>query len=164
MCLVRFDPSFVTVRTVVSCMSKAVFPPWPITFICLFMLASYCFVDILEARFLYRVLELFIRWLQKYARPDWLFSCQDRASFSCNDRALLARCPSSMGICVKLDSGHPCYGQLTAVKKGIRGPVSPHCIASSTVQLIAVYLFKFSADQLLVVVDHRLRSTMKKAR
>ena len=93
MCLVRFDPSFVTVRTVVSCMSKAVFPPWPITFICLFMLASSCFVDILEARFLYRVLELFIRWLQKYARPDWLFSCHDRASFSCNDRALLARCP-----------------------------------------------------------------------
>ena len=74
MSLVRFDPSFVTVITVV-------------------MLASSCFVDILEARFLYRVLKLFITWLQKYARPDWLFSCQDRASFSCNDLALLARCP-----------------------------------------------------------------------
>ena len=64
----------------------------------------------------------------------------------------------------KLDSGHPYYAQLAAVIKGIRGPVSPHCIASSTVQLIAVDLFKVSADQLLVLVDHRLRSTMKKAR
>ena len=38
-----------------------------------------------------------------------------------NDRALLARCPKliqSVFLNTKLDSGHPCYGQLTAVKKG----------------------------------------------
>ena len=47
---------------------------------------------------------------------DWLFYC--------NDRALLARCPRHLQSVCELDGGHPyehpCYGQLTAVKKGIR--------------------------------------------
>ena len=36
------------------------------------------------------------------------------ARFSGNDRALLTRCPRH----IQFVSGHPCYGQLTAVKKG----------------------------------------------
>ena len=34
-----------------------------------------------------------------------------------------------------------CYGQLTDVKKGIRCPMSPDCIAGSSVQLIEVKCF-----------------------
>ena len=91
---------------------------------------------------------------------DWLFHC--------NDRALLARCPRHMQSVFELDSGHPyehpCYGQLTAVKKGIRWPVSPDCIVGSIVQLIEVLCFlKLSADQLLVLIDCRLRSIMKRS-
>ena len=37
--------------------------------------------------------------------------------------------------------GHPCYGQLTAVKKSIRSQVAPDCIADSSVQLIEVTCF-----------------------
>ena len=91
---------------------------------------------------------------------DWLFSC--------NVQALLARCPRHMQSVFELDSGHPyehpCYGQLTAVKKGIRWPVSPDCIVGSIVQLIEVLCFlKLSADQLLVLIDCRLRSIMKRS-
>ena len=68
---------------------------------------------------------------------DWLFSC--------NVQALLARCPRHMQSVFELDSGHPCehpcYGQLTAVKKGIYWPVSPGCIVGSIVQLIEVMCF-----------------------
>ena len=38
-------------------------------------------------------LSVFIIWQQSYARSDWLFSCSDWALFSCDDQALLARCP-----------------------------------------------------------------------
>ena len=54
----------------------------------------------------------------QYARSDWLFSC--------NDRALLARCPSYI------------QSAWTGVKKGIRWPVSPECITASRVQLTEV--------------------------
>ena len=88
-------------------------------------------------------------------RTDWLFHC--------NDRALLARCPRHIQYVFELDSGHsyehPCYGQLTAVKKGICWPMSPDCISKTSVQLIEVTcFFKSSADQMLVLIDHRLRS------
>ena len=70
-------------------------------------------------------------------RTDWLFHC--------NDRALLARCPRHIQSVFELDSGHPykhpCYGQLTAVKKSICWPVSLGCIASSIVQLIEATCF-----------------------
>ena len=45
-----------------------------------------------------------------------------RLAVCCNDRALLARCPrhiQSVFLNTKLDSGHPCYGQLTAVKRKV---------------------------------------------
>ena len=58
--------------------------------------------------------------------------------------------------------GHPCYGQLTAVKKSIRSQVAPDCIADSSVQLVEVTcFFKLSAGQLFVLIDRRLRSIMK---
>ena len=55
---------------------------------------------------------------------------------------------------------HPCYGQLTAVRKGYRLSVSHDCIAGSSVKLIEVtcFFFKLSTGQLLVLIDHRLRS------
>ena len=68
---------------------------------------------------------------------DWLFPC--------NVQALLARCPRQMQSVFELDSGHPyehpCYGQLTAVKKSICWPVSSCCIAGSIVQLIEMTCF-----------------------
>ena len=91
MCLVRFDPSFVTVITVVSSMPKAVFPVAYHVHLsvhaCIFLFCRYLGGPVPLQSF------KIIIWLKKYARPDWLFSCQDRASFSCNDRTLLARCP-----------------------------------------------------------------------
>ena len=49
----------------------------------------------------------------------------------------------------KLDIGHPCYDQLTAVKIGIRLPVSHERIVASNVQLTEVTcLLKFSVEQL----------------
>ena len=45
-------------------------------------------------------------------------------------------------------------GQLTAVKKGIRWPVSYDRISGSIVQLTEVlYFLKLSADLLLVLID-----------
>ena len=44
-------------------------------------------------------------------------------------------------ICVKLGIGHPCCDQLTAVKKGIRWPVSHDCIVGSGIQLMEVRKF-----------------------
>ena len=38
----------------------------------------------------------------------------NRARFSHNDRALLTRCPRH----IQFVGGHPCYGELTAVKNG----------------------------------------------
>ena len=43
----------------------------------------------------------------------------------------LARSPRHILLVFKFGIGHPCYGQLTAVKKGIRWPVSHDCIVSS---------------------------------
>ena len=43
----------------------------------------------------------------------------------------LARSPRLILLVSKFGIGHPCYGQLTAVKKGIRWPVSHDCIVSS---------------------------------
>ena len=54
--------------------------------------------------------------------------------FVLNNRALLARCP-------RCPCGHPCYSQLTAVKKGICWPGSPDCITRSSVRLIEVRCF-----------------------
>ena len=55
------------------------------------------------------------------------------------------------------------YGQLTAVKKVICWPVSSDCIAGLSVQLTEVTcLFKLSPGQLLVLIDHRLRSIIKR--
>ena len=64
---------------------------------------------------------------------------------------------------LRLAYGHPWYGRLTAVKKGICRSVSPDCIVGSSVQLIEVtwVSFKPSADQ-LVLIDCRLRSIMKR--
>ena len=46
---------------------------------------------------------------------------------------------------------------------GIHLPVSPECIAVSSVQLIEMTCFlKLSADQLLVITNGRLRSIMKR--
>ena len=39
------------------------------------------------------------------------------ARFSCNDQASLAKVDNAHAICFKVNGGHPCYGQLTAVKK-----------------------------------------------
>ena len=91
---------------------------------------------------------------------SWLL-CKPR--FSCNDQALLARCPKhlqSVFLNKKLDSEHPYYGQLTAVKIGYLLTVSHDCIMGSSIQVIEVTCFlKLSADQLLVIlIDHRLRS------
>ena len=58
--------------------------------------------------------------------------------FSCDDQALLARCPKhlqSVFLNKKLDSGHPYYGQLTAVKKGYLLTVSHDFITGSSIQL-----------------------------
>ena len=66
-------------------------------------------------------------------------------------------------ICVKLDSGAPCYGQLTAVRKGIRCRGSPDCIAGSSVKLIdAACFLKLFTDE-LVLIDDRLRTIMKRS-
>jgi len=64
---------------------------------------------------------------------DWLFSCTDWALFSCDDWALLARCPRHIQT-VFNPYGHQCYGQLTALKRGVRWPGSPECITGPTVQ------------------------------
>ena len=54
-------------------------------------------------------------------------------------------------------------GQLTTVKKGIRWPVSYDRISGSIVQLTEVlYFLKLSADLLLVLIDRRLRSILKR--
>ena len=100
----------------------------------------------------------FLIWLQYYACSDWLFCF-------CNDWALLARCPKhNYTFCVYLDSGHPnghqYYGQLTAVKKDIRWPVSSDCIAASIVQLIV--FFKVIRWPVAGFIDHRLGSIMKR--
>ena len=60
---------------------------------------------------------------------ELLFAAK-RERFSCDDQTLLARCLRYIQCVLKLDSGHPCYGQLTAVKKNIS------CIVGSSVQLI----------------------------
>ena len=121
-------------------------------------------------------LRVFIIWLQWYARSDWLFSC--------NDQALLARCPrhiqsvfNFMIVDILMDIhvmvnwqlskrypltsvtwlyllksypyGHPCYGQLTAVK------------VSADQCHLTVSLNNLYADQLLVLIDRRLRSIIK---
>ena len=55
------------------------------------------------------------------------------------------------------------YGQLTAVKKVICWPVSSDCTACLSVQLTEVTcLLKLSPGQLLVLIDHRLRSIIKR--
>ena len=52
----------------------------------------------------------------------------------------------------KFGIGHPCYGKLTAVQKGIRKPVLHDCIVSSGIQLIEVtYFLKLSAERFLVL-------------
>ena len=91
---------------------------------------------------------------------NWLLY---KPRFSCNDQALLARCSKhlqSVFLNKKLDSGHPYYGQLTAVKKGYPLTMSHDCITGSSIQLIEVTCFlKLSADQLLVIlINCRLRS------
>ena len=87
---------------------------------------------------------------------DWLFSC--------NDRALLAWCPrhilSVFIVNLIVDILMDIY---VMVKMGIHLPVSPECIAGSSVQLIEMTCFlKLSVDQLLVLIDGRLRSIMKR--
>ena len=60
-------------------------------------------------------------------------------------------------ISVELDIGHPCYGQLTPVKKGYMLTGSHGCIVGSGVQLIELtcfFFFKFSPNHLL---SRRLR-------
>ena len=98
-------------------------------------------------------------------RALWLAA--KRALVSCNDRALLARClrrvQSAFNLIVDILMGHSCYCRLTAVKKDIHWPVSHDCIAGSSVQLIEATCFlKLSSDQLLVLIDRRLRSIMKR--
>ena len=62
-----------------------------------------------------------------------------------------------MILCVSL------YGQLTAVKKGIEGPMLPDCIAGSSVQLIEVTRFLLSHPLTSCwFIDHMLRSIMKR--
>ena len=57
-----------------------------------------------------------------------------------------------------LDIGHLSYNQLTAVKIGIRWPVSHECIVVSSVQLTEVTcLLKFSVEQLWFQSECRLR-------
>ena len=89
--IVRFDPSFVSYNGRFLYV-KAVFPVACHVHLsvhaCIFLFCRYLGGPVPLQSF-----KLFIIWRQKYARPDWLFSCQDRASFSCNDRSLLARCP-----------------------------------------------------------------------
>ena len=47
--------------------------------------------------------------------------------------------------------GHPCYGQLTPVKKGVRWPVSRHHIASLSLELIEVTCFlQLTTDRVLI--------------
>ena len=94
-----------------------------------------------------------------FLTPDWLFSCNTitfQKYFWCS-RFSRFDCNSGH------PHGHPCDGQLTAVKNGIRFPVSHDSIASSSVQLIKLKCFlKLPADQLLVLIDRRLRSIMKR--
>ena len=126
------------------------------------MLTVFSFLD---------TLRVFIIWLQGYARSDWLFSC--------NDQALLARCPrhiqsvfnfmivdilmvnwqlskrypltsvTSLYLLKSYPYGHPCSGQLTAVK------------VSADQCHLTVSFNKLYAGQLLVLIDRRLRSIIK---
>ena len=66
-----------------------------------------------------QLIQVFIIWLQQYACSNWLLK---QAVFSCNDQALLARCPRHIQPVFNLivdmhPYGHPCCGQFTAVKK-----------------------------------------------
>ena len=45
---------------------------------------------------------------------------------------------------LKLGNRHPCYSQLTVVKKGIHWPVSHDCIAGSGIQFIEVTTLVFN--------------------
>ena len=58
-------------------------------------------------------------------------------------------------ISVELDIGHPCYGQLTPVKKGYMLTGSHGCIVGSGVQLIELTCFflKFSPNHLLASIQ-----------
>ena len=49
------------------------------------------------------------------------------------------------------DVGHPCYGQLTPLKLGIRWPVLRDYIAGSSLKLIEAIFFKLTADIVLIV-------------
>ena len=52
---------------------------------------------------------------------------------------------------------------IDSCQKGIRWPVSHDCIAGSSIQLIEVTCFlKIFADQLLILIELRLRSIMKR--
>ena len=61
-----------------------------------------------------------IIWLQKYARSDWLLSGHYVLAMTGHYYSN-CRCPRHIQSIFKLDSGHPyghpCYGQLTAVKR-----------------------------------------------
>ena len=63
--------------------------------------------------------------------PLHVSECQCRTSYE----------SKSYTICVYLDIGHPCYGQLTAVKIGY-ALTSVTCITGSGVQLISLKCFK----------------------
>ena len=77
------------------------------------------------------------------------------ALFLCNDWALFASC--SRHIQRTFDGEDPCYGQLTAVKKGIPWLVSHNHITGSSVQLAEViFFFKLCTHQLLIFIDRRL--------
>ena len=89
----------------------------------------------------------------------WLAAKQARLCY--NDQALLATCPrqKQCTICLSLDGGHPRYGQLTDGEKDIRWPVSHDC--ADWLKCTTHWgdnSLKLSADQLLVLIDHRLRS------
>ena len=99
-------------------------------------------------------------YMATIVRALWLVA--KWALFLCNDRALFTSC--SRYIQRTFDSEDPCYGQLTAVKKGIPWPVSHDYITDSSVQLAEViffflsypltnYWFYWSQSQLLLVFN-----------
>ena len=98
-------------------------------------------------------------------RSLWLAA--NRALFSCIDWALLARCPRHRQSVFKVDSGHPyghpCYGQLTAVNRVSTDQC--HMTVSRAQEYNSLRwcaFLKIFPDQLLFLIERRLRSIMKR--
>ena len=74
----------------------------------------------------------------------------------------LVPCPSPrdtqfLSISVKLDIGHPCYGQLIAFKKGVSAGLHK-TVSRLDVQPTEVTFFSYALTSYCFLIDHRLRS------